>query len=80
MMWALIPNWLKKVVVGLGAAIVLLFAAFLKGRKSGIGEAAVKSQKENARVEQKFQRIDSQPVDFDAAVSRLRKRAKADPK
>lgn len=75
MIWALVPNWLKKLLVAAGALLVAVGVAFLKGRKSGIGSAAVKAQKENSRVEQKFNKIDSQPVDFDAAVDRLRKRA-----
>lgn len=73
-MWTLIPNKVKAFLAAAGALIVAVFVAFMKGRKSGKETASASIQKETQKVEQKFQKIDAAPTDFDGAIGNLRRR------
>lgn len=63
-------------VVAAGAAIALVAGIFLAGRRAGEDKAAVRQQQADSDQREKFDAIDGQPVDFDAAISRLRDRSK----
>ncbi|MGV1835214.1 hypothetical protein ACQZ6C_10670 [Rhizobium rhizogenes] len=59
-----------------GAIIVAVAYAFLKGRAAGVQSSVSSINKETQQANAKFQKIDSQPPDFDGAISRLRERSK----
>jgi len=65
---------LYAVIAAIVAIIGAIGGAFAAGHRAGTQGAAVKQEKANAQLQQKFDTIDAQKPDFDAAIDRLRKR------
>lgn len=71
-LWAKLQVW---AVIAL-AVVAAIAVAFLKGRSAASEHIAAQSAKANARVQAKYDNIDQQPSDPDAAAERLRRRAR----
>lgn len=70
-LWGKLKGWAALV----GAVILAMGYAYVKGRSGGIKDAQVEVQKKTTKTLEKFNEIDRQRPDFDAAVSKLRKRS-----
>ncbi len=69
-----------KWIAAAGAIAMALLYAFTRGRSEGkaVGQTQVTNQinQQAAKVEKKLEQVDRAPIDFDTAVSNLRKRGK----
>ena len=61
--------------VVLAALLTALGTAFLRGRKAGQQAARERIVKDNAKLQEKFNEIDSERPDLDGALGRLRARS-----
>jgi hypothetical protein len=82
-MFALLFDKIKGYLAIAGTIVLAVGFAFLKGRSQG-KQVATKQittdiNKQAQKVEKKLEKVDNQPVDFDAAVKRLRDRAAKKP-
>lgn len=75
-LWSLIPSKVKAFLAAAGTVIVALLFAFLKGKRAGKDAAAISTQRETQKINDRFHEIDNKPIDFGSAVERLRERSK----
>lgn len=61
-----------------GAVAVAILTAFLRGRAEGSRSAAAKRREADAKIQERFDEIDRQRPDFDAAIDRLHGRVQHD--
>ena len=73
-MIAYLFNKFKGWLALLGAGLVAVLYAYAKGRRGGITDAHVETQKQTQKVQDKWSEIDNRKPDLDAALGKLRKR------
>lgn len=73
-LWSKVQLWAAL----LGAVIVAVGIAFLKGRTAGKEAYTQAATKADAKLKEKYDEIDMAPADLDGALGRLRDRASRD--
>lgn len=73
MIWGwLIPGWLRRAVIGIGAALVAAFGIFMAGKREARRDAKADALKRKAKTTERVQNAD-QVSDADAARKQLKR-------
>lgn len=72
-MWLLAK--LKTYAAIAGAVVLAIVLAMAKGRADGRRVAKIKTYEQREELQEKYDEIDAQPIDFDSAISGLRDRS-----